>query len=484
MLGNQELGVKASGIEVLLSNMELSGSHLSDSLITPLKVLVMLNNEELEIEGSSSELQPLPSQMLDNEDLALDNTGLTSELQSMCPVHCYRAMMVSNNPNYHPAYSSRPVRSPNQVPLAETEKEKDKAIIRWIKLQVENHSKFLFYVQSKAKLQHVSEVLTQYKIVSGMLGQMMLVDYDRSHSCMVKMDHILKALRLDSAWGKQCREILALLSWKAKHCKLSANPFVDVATLNDEGEEVKDKNKEEVLTHYPQPVGISHKQSYKQRINAIINWLDHRTPKQTAPISLQEMLQILEGIAISSQKSIFMVDFFLFLTSLYYTASARTFSLKYMRSRGFQRPALYKGDIGYMEMNDKHNAVVTVAPCQQPYNIPKQSNEKMEFNIELARIVGLTLVLISSPAGIVIGYTCSSQEFIHGLLRLHILVHHLELIELLHPDDIKYHITAGFDYMFMEETMHWFSVQFWQETDEVEIKEGDLKSMMGTFGLT
>ena len=71
-----------------------------------------------------------------------------------------------------------------------------------------------------------------------------------------------------------------------------------------------------------------------------------------------------------------------------------------------------------MEMSDEQDAIIIVAPRQRPYDIPKHSNERMEFDVELARIANLLLVPISSPAGNVIGYTCSDQEFIHGLLRL------------------------------------------------------------------
>ena len=94
----------------------------------------------------------------------------------------------------------------------------------------------------------------------------------------------------------------------------------------------------------------------------------------------------------------------------------------------------------------------------------------------------LILEPISSPTGTVIGYTCGGQEFIHGLLRLHLSVHNLEIIKHSHPDDIKYHITADFDCKFIEEMVQLFSAQFWQEMDKVEIQEGDLKGMAGALG--
>ena len=97
-------------------------------------------------------------------------------------------------------------------------------------------------------------------------------------------------------------------------------------------------------------------------------------------------------------------------------------------------------------------------------------------------MANLILEPIFSPTGAVISYTCGGQEFIHGLLRLRLSVHNLEIIEHPHPNDIKCHITADFDRKFIEETMKLFSVQFWQEMDEVEIQEGDLKGMAGTLG--
>ena len=83
-----------------------------------------------------------------------------------------------------------------------------------------------------------------------------------------------------------------------------------------------------------------------------------------------------------------------------------------------KRPALYKGNFSCVEMSDKQDAIIIVAPHQCPYDIHEHSNERMEYDIELARIANLPLVPISSTTGNVIGYTCSDQEFIHGLLRL------------------------------------------------------------------
>jgi len=75
--------------------------------------------------------------------------------------------------------------------LAETEEEKNDAIIKWIKSQLNHHLDYVLYLQLKTKLQTMPEVLNQYKIVSRMLGLlsglMTPVDHDEAPSCEVKM---------------------------------------------------------------------------------------------------------------------------------------------------------------------------------------------------------------------------------------------------------------------------------------------------------
>ena len=88
--------------------------------------------------------------------------------------------MESKTPNYHPTH-------PHQL----TTEERDDAIIRWIKPQVEDHPEFSLYRESKAKMPHLSEVIKQYTIVLAMLGQLSRlitpIDYDGAPSCTVKM---------------------------------------------------------------------------------------------------------------------------------------------------------------------------------------------------------------------------------------------------------------------------------------------------------
>ena len=143
--------------------------------------------------------------------------------------------------------------------------------------------------------------------------------------------------------------------------------------------------------------------------------------------------------------------------------------------------SVYNGDIGYVETSNENDAVVIVAPRQRPYDMPDQSGEKMEFDAQLARLAGLPLDPLLSSAGTEVGYTCNDQEYVHGLLRLRLLVQDLVHVELPHPDDITYHMLANLDRPFIEETVHLFSAQFWREKDQVEIWEGGLTGKLATL---
>ena len=91
---------------------------------------------------------------------------------------------------------------------------------------------------------------------------------------------------------------------KAKRRKLSAHAFFDIAAVEEDLEEDLEE-----LIRRPQAVEPSGKLSFQQRIDAIINQFDCRTPEQTTCGRL-EVLQVLEGIVLPLKKSIFVVDFF------------------------------------------------------------------------------------------------------------------------------------------------------------------------------
>ena len=106
------------------------------------------------------------------------------------------------------------------------------------------------------------------------------------------------------SWASVCSRSSGQTFWKAKRRKLSANTFVDIAAVEEDLEEDLEE-----LVHRPQAVEPSGKLSFQQRIDAIINRFDRRTPEQTTHGWL-EVLQVLEGIVLPLKKSIFIVDFF------------------------------------------------------------------------------------------------------------------------------------------------------------------------------
>ncbi|KAI6102241.1 hypothetical protein F5141DRAFT_1065723 [Pisolithus sp. B1] len=121
---------------------------------------------------------------------------------------------------------------------------------------------------------------------------------------------------------------------------------------------------------------------------------------------------------------------------------------------------MYEGDIGYVEETAESDAVMLVAPCQLPYDLPEEPGERMMFDVELARIADCNVMPILSCSGAEVGYICDGHEFVHGLLRLMLPANTLEIVELPHPNDIRFHMAAGIDLQFVEETLNLFSAQF------------------------
>jgi len=116
-----------------------------------------------------------------------------------------------------------------------------------------------------------------------------------------------------SSQGSVRRGSSGQTSRKAKRRKLSANWFVDVAAVESDEEEDKSDEEEdrpEERIHRPQLVGRSGKQSYQQKIDAIIERLDRKTPEEATSIKSPKMSQLPKGIPLPPQKSIFVVDFF------------------------------------------------------------------------------------------------------------------------------------------------------------------------------
>ena len=99
----------------------------------------------------------------------------------------------------------------------------------------------------------------------------------------------------------------------------------------------------------------------------------------------------------------------------------------------------------------------------------------------MATLAGLTLEPIMSPAGIDIGFTCGGHDFIYGLLHLTVPTCSVTMVKLPHPDKITFHMITDFEWPFIEQMVHLFSAQFWQELDPVEICRGDLHGSWGTL---
>jgi len=77
-----------------------------------------------------------------------------------------------------------------------------------------------------------------------------------------------------------------------KRCKLSANQFINVAAVESDEEEDKSDEEEDRLEeriHHPQLVGHSGKQSYQQKIDAIIEQLNRKTPEEATSIKSLKM---------------------------------------------------------------------------------------------------------------------------------------------------------------------------------------------------
>ncbi|KAI5999998.1 hypothetical protein EDD15DRAFT_2193486 [Pisolithus albus] len=319
-----------------------------------------------------------------------------------------------------------------------------------------------------------------------------------------------------------------------KKCRrLNTSIFLDI-DAEDEDEEEDGGDERGGPIRRPQEVGPSGKGSYLRSIDALSEWFKHGVWEGTVSNSPLDM-QLPTSIFPPPRKNIYIVEF--------YSASARTFAFEYVKARGFEATTLpwlphwlyveascpldvqqslppshcrshkdiillppqegtsilaykarqvlptqnwvrikqsaYKGDIGYVEESAETHVVVLVAPRQLPYDVPEESGERMMFDIELARLAGLDSIPIISPSGAEIGYSCGGQQFVCGLLRLTLLVNALELVELPHPDDIRFHVATGVDPPFVEETLNIFSAQFWREHDSVEIQEGDLRGKRG-----
>ncbi|KAI6127301.1 hypothetical protein F5141DRAFT_1060864 [Pisolithus sp. B1] len=273
-----------------------------------------------------------------------------------------------------------------------------------------------------------------------------------------------------------------------KRHKLNSSIFLDIDTEDkgeeDEGEE-EEEDEEGRHNYGPQQVGPSGKGSYLRTINTLCERF-HCGAREATVSNDPLVTQLPTSIFPPPHNNIYIVEF--------YSASARTFAFEYVKTQGFEvttlpwlphrlyveascplevqrslppshcqsykeivllppqegmsilvykawqvlptrnwvriKQSAYKGDIGYIEESTESEAVVLVAPRQLPYDLPEESGERTRFDVELARLADLDFVPILSPSGAEIGYSCSGQQFVHGLLRLTLPVNTLEVFKI------------------------------------------------------
>ncbi|KAI6124123.1 hypothetical protein EV401DRAFT_1886515 [Pisolithus croceorrhizus] len=297
---------------------------------------------------------------------------------------------------------------------------------------------------------------------------------------------------------------------QSKCHKLNSSIFLNI-DAEDEGEEDEGEEEEEDeegrRNYGPQQVGPSGKGSYLRTIDTLCEQF-HCGAREATVSNDPLVMQLPTSIFPPPHNNIYIVEF--------YSASARTFTFEYIKTQGFEvttlpwlphrlhkeivllppqegtsilvykaqqvlptrnwvriKQSAYKGDIGYVEESAESEAVVLVAPRQLPYDLPEESGERTRFDVELARLADLDFVPILSPSGAKIGYSCSGQQFVHGLLRLTLPVNTLELVELPHPNDIRFHVAAGIDPSFVKEICNlWELCRVFKIGDTVEVIAG------------
>ncbi|KAI6115758.1 hypothetical protein EDD16DRAFT_1708452 [Pisolithus croceorrhizus] len=230
---------------------------------------------------------------------------------------------------------------------------------------------------------------------------------------------------------------------------------------------------------------------------------------QHQDIQMQNLLQILEGIPLTLMKNVYVVDLYSGAsTSCTCSAEVRNHlppshhsatkeivllppaeatslaALEAQQTLPIQtwvriKKGLYKGDIGFVKRSNQTGVTLVVAPHEHLYDLPEQSSKKSLFSSELVTLASLALEPIVSPTGVEVGFWCGGHDFIHGLLHLMVPTHLVILVKLSVPDNIAFHMIAGFEQMFIEKTMHLFSAQFWQEFDTVKICKGELSGSQG-----
>ncbi|KAH7913927.1 hypothetical protein BJ138DRAFT_1058157 [Hygrophoropsis aurantiaca] len=113
--------------------------------------------------------------------------------------------------------SRRSMSPPVMGRFADSQAERDDAVAAFIKQRVENDPAWIQYMQSKAKPQRVSEVLSQYRFVQGkiqeLVGDVTPSHWDGAPNSRVRKEHVWLVLKLTSQWGAECQETLELVDF-------------------------------------------------------------------------------------------------------------------------------------------------------------------------------------------------------------------------------------------------------------------------------
>ncbi|KAF8134571.1 hypothetical protein EV363DRAFT_1161141 [Boletus edulis] len=100
---------------------------------------------------------------------------------------------------------------------AELPEERDEAIANYIRSRIENHPKWMEYMQAKAGPQRVSEVLKQYAFVEDrireFIGRRTPAHWDGAPNSYVEKHHVWRVLNLDPNWGEECQAVSLLVGF-------------------------------------------------------------------------------------------------------------------------------------------------------------------------------------------------------------------------------------------------------------------------------
>ncbi|KAI5980995.1 hypothetical protein EDD15DRAFT_2380602 [Pisolithus albus] len=265
-----------------------------------------------------------------------------------------------------------------------------------------------------------------------------------------------------------------------KRHKLNPCIFLDIDAEDgdedeeEEEEEQEERNEEGGSIRYPQEVGPSSKGTYLRRLDALCARFESGIWEvEILDNSLQR--EIPSGIFPPPRKNIYIVEFYSASQGVRFQDHDITMASQSTLCGGFLSPrhptkppslsfpkpqgdcsAAAAGrhvDLRIQGSPSTSNPELAQGSDPEVY-IQGDSGEKTGFDVKLARIAKVDLVPLLSPGGAEIGYRCGEEEFIHGLLRLTLLVDTLEQVKLPHPDDIKFHTAADIDPPFVEEMLN------------------------------